>query len=219
VKTPSLAALAATLAVSAALPCGAQPAPNRPARPAKPAKLAKPAPADWLEIRNWPAYPGAEVVQQVFLSGEQLKQLAGQIPPEAQPYLRGLKQAAILGYRLPETTVIKDVIAFYEPRALAAGYKLLSKDLSDPGEASAAYVGPHGGTLVVSVDSEGDTGRLLEIVSVKGPIGGLAALGKAMKKGGGPSTKPAPASPNRTRGSSGTAPSPAAPSQPSSNAS
>jgi hypothetical protein len=196
--------------LSAALPGGAQPVTNRPARPAKPAKLAKPAPpADWLEIRNWPAYPGAELVKQVFLSGEQLKQLAGQAPSDAQPHLRGLKQAAILGYRLAETAVIKDVIAFYEPRVLAAGYKLLQKDLSEPGEASAAYVGPNGGTLVVTVESEGEPGRLLEIVSVKGAIGGLAALSKAMKKRGGRTSEPAPASSGRTGRRSGAAARPA----------
>jgi hypothetical protein len=196
VKTLSLAALAATLALTAALPCGAQPAQNRPARSAKPAAPAKPAPSDWLEIRKWPAYPGAELVQQVFLTGEQIKQLAGQVPPDVQPYLRDLKQAAVLGYRLSQTAVIKDVIAFYEPRVLAAGYKVLVKDLSDPGDASAAYTGPHGGTLVVSVDSEGEPGRLLEIVSVKGSLAGLVALGKAMEKGGSPSAKPAPAPPH-----------------------
>jgi hypothetical protein len=219
-KIRSLVALAATLALSAALSGGAQPAPSRPGRPAKPATLAKPAPpTDWLDIQKWPAYPGAELVQQVSLSGEQLKQLAGLIPPEAQPYLRGLKQAAILSYRLPETVVMKDVIAFYEPRVLASGYKILEKDLSDPGDVSATYVGQHSGTLVVSVESEGDKSRMLEIVSVKGPVGSLAALGKAMKKGGGGSSKPATASPSRKRGTSGTAPSPPPSSQPSSSAS
>jgi hypothetical protein len=196
--------------LSAALPGSAQPVTNRPARPSKPAKQSKPTPpADWLEIRNWPAYPGAELVNQVFLSGDQLKQLAGQVPPDAQPHLRGLKQAAILGYRLAETAVIKDVIAFYEPRVLAAGYKLLQKDLSEPGEASAAYTGPNGGTLVITVESEGEPGRLLQIVSVKGSIGGLAGLGKVMKKRGGRNPEPAPASSGRTRKTSGAAARPA----------
>lgn len=184
-KTTYLAALAATLALSAASPCRARPSPIRTARRAAPAKLAKPAPsADWPDILKWPAYRGAELVQQVSLSEEQLKQLAGQVPPEARPHLRGLKQVAVLGYRLPDTAVMKDVIAFYEPRALAAGYKLLMKDLTEPGEASAVYAGPNEGTLVVSVEREGESGRTVEIVSVKGPLAGLAALRGAMQKGG-----------------------------------
>jgi hypothetical protein len=204
-KTLYLTALAATLVLSAASRCCARPAPNRGARRAATAKLAKPAStADWVDIRKWPAYRGAELVQQVFLSAEQLKALSGQVPPEARLHLRGLKQVAILDFRLPDAAVAKDVIAFYEPRALAAGYKLLLKNLSDPGEEEAVYVRPNVGTLVVSLESEGENHRQVEIVSVKGPLGSLVALREATKKGDSRSSKPAPASPSRTRGTSGT---------------
>ena len=74
-------------------------------------------------------------------------------------------------------TVPAKVIEFYEPRVLAAGYKLMSKDLSDPEDADAVYTGPNG-ILVLTVDNPDQGAREVEIVSVQGDLGGLAALSR-----------------------------------------
>jgi hypothetical protein len=189
VKTTYLAALAALLALATAVPCSAKPATNG----APPAK-AKPA-APRLDILKWPVYQGAELVEQVTLSESQLKAMASKIPAGEQMHLRELKQVTVLTYRLPATVAAKDVIAFYEPRVLGAGYKVFSKDLSDPGDVSTMYAGPKENFLVLSLENEGDSGRTLEIVSIEGPLSSLASLGNVMKKPATPGPKPAPTGP------------------------
>jgi hypothetical protein len=182
VKTTCLAVLTAVLALSTTIPCSAQPATKGPGRGDKAA-----AAAQRLDILKWPAYQGAELVQQISLSESQLKGLVNQVP--GMP-LRGLRYVAVLSYRLPTTAAMKDVIAFYEPRALAAGYTVMAKEF-DPGEESAVYTGPKENILVLSVDKEGEADRRLEIVSVEGPISSLVSMGQVMKRAGTRSAKPA----------------------------
>jgi hypothetical protein len=120
-----------------------------------------------------------------------LKALADKIPAEARPHFRGIKSVTVVSYRLPASAPLKSVIAFYEPRVLAAGYKILSKDLSESEEATAAYTGPNESTIVLSAENAGEGGRTLEIVSVQGPLASLASMGMVkMKAKGGEMAKP-----------------------------
>jgi hypothetical protein len=188
VKTNYLAALIALLALSTAAPSFAQrattgsssssshTASSEPSRDKASSVAMRP------DILKWSAYEGAELVKQVSLSESQLKALASKIPAEDRKHLRGLKYVAVVSYRLRGTAPLKDVIAFYEPRVLAAGYKLFSKDFSEPEEASAMYAGPKEAFLVFSAENEGEDGRTLEIVSVEGPLDSLASMGVVRKK-------------------------------------
>lgn len=147
--------------------------------------------ADKLDIQKWPLYSGAELIRQVTLGGDQIASLAGGVPPEAKAKLAKLMDVVVLGYKLPGSTDLKKVIAFYEPRALAAGYKLLVKELGDPeddeDEATAVFTGPEGGILVITASEEGKAKtKELEIVHVHGDLKGLAGLGALKDKLGTP---------------------------------
>ncbi|HEU4752656.1 MAG TPA: hypothetical protein VFU47_06070 [Armatimonadota bacterium] len=184
----------AVLAVALALPatagwCAAAKAKQEDRAAAK----RPPPPAPALDITRWPVYPGAALQQQISMTGDQLRAMGEEVPAEAKPYLGKLQGVQVLGYRLPETAAGKDVLAFYEPRALAAGYRVMVKDLSDDPEMSAVYTGPDSGILVLSIDREGQ-GRTLEIVSVHGDIKAMAAL-KGLKEKGPGARKPAPPEP------------------------
>ncbi|HTE21354.1 MAG TPA: hypothetical protein VK689_23570 [Armatimonadota bacterium] len=143
-----------------------------------------------LDIQKWPVYPGAKITQQVFLTGDQLAAMSQQAPAAERPALSKLAGVTVLAYKLPADSVAKRVIEFYEPRVLKAGYKIMVKDTSDPEEMSAVYTGPEGGILVLHVDNVQEGAREFEIVSVRGDIGGLAALGKLQQKASPPKAAP-----------------------------
>jgi hypothetical protein len=145
------------------------------------AKRAAVAPANRIDILRWPAYQGATLLQQVSLSAREIQALAKHGPAEARAHLRGLKQVVVAEYRLASGTELMPVVAFYEPRVLAAGYKTLVKDFSEPDEVSVVYTGPGDHFVVISVEREGEGGGTLEIVAVEGPLGSLAGVGDAMK--------------------------------------
>jgi hypothetical protein len=145
------------------------------------------------DILKWPAYQGAELLEQVSLSGSELRALADKVPAEERQNLREIKSVAVVTYRLPRAAPLKNVIAFYEPRVLAAGYKILSKDLSEAGEAVAAYTGPKETLLVLTAENAGEGGRTLEIVSVEGPLSSLASMGMVRMKAKGEETPKASA--------------------------
>jgi len=141
-----------------------------------------------LDITTWPAFEGATLTTEVNVDGEQLKQMGDAIPADAKPILGKLQFVNVRGYRLPKGADPKKVVAFYEPRVLAAGYKVLVKDFSEPGEGgSAVYTGPGGAILVLDVGDDGE--QELEIVSVLGDIKSLSALG-ALKGLHDPKEKP-----------------------------
>jgi hypothetical protein len=158
------------------------------AEPAQPAAKAKPAgstaPRHRIDILRWPAYQGATLIQQVSMSAKEIEALGAQVPADARGHLRGLKHVSVAAYRLPAGTPLRPIIGFYEPRVLAAGYKVLVKEFSDPAEVSAVYTGPGDRVLVLSAERDREEGGVLEIVAVEGPLDNLSAIGDVMKRMG-----------------------------------
>jgi hypothetical protein len=148
-----------------------------------------------VDIRKWPVYTGAKLVQEVHVGGDQLNAFAGnkEIPPDARKALEKLLDVVVLGYQLPDRAEPRGVIDFYEPRILAAGYKMMVKDFSDPKDSSAVYTSADGGLLVLSVENEDpEDGYKLEIVSVQGNLKDISKLGVLGKLGGAAAPKAPP---------------------------
>lgn len=158
----------------------------------QPARRTTQPPLRELDLGKLPVYPGAELTQQVSLTGEQIASFSAAVPEQARAALEKLNGIQVLSYRLAKNAVPKNVLAFYEPRILASGYRVMAKDLQDAGETTGVYSGPAGVLLVVTV-----SGPELEIVSVKGNLAGLAGLGglsglESLEKLGTPAGKPVP---------------------------
>jgi hypothetical protein len=127
-----------------------------------------------LDLGKLPVYPGAELTQQVSLTGEQIASLTSAAPEAARANLAKLTGVQVLGYRLAKNAVAKNVLAFYEPRILGAGYKVMMKDQQEGKEVTGVFSGPNNSLVVVSISTAGTPE--LEIVSVQGSLAGLAGL-------------------------------------------
>jgi hypothetical protein len=128
-----------------------------------------------LDLGKLPVYPGAQLTQQVSLTGDQIASLASAAPEAARANLAKLTGIQVLSYRLAKNAVPKKVLAFYEPRILDAGYKVMMKDLEEAEESTYVFSGPSNGLLVVSVSTDDDDPEL-EIVSIRGSLAGLSGL-------------------------------------------
>jgi hypothetical protein len=140
------------------------------------AKPAAKAPAGSLDISAWPVFPGSTLVQQVSMDRAQLTALQEQIPGEVREALSKLLGLQVLEYRLPANAVANRLVEFYEPRALAAGFKVMIKSMEAAHEANAIYTLPAGGLLVLNAQTPAKGERTLQIVLVQGELAGLSAL-------------------------------------------
>ena len=129
-----------------------------------------------LDLTKLPVYPGAEQTQQMSFTGDQLGSLGAEVPEKAKAALKKLTGVQILAYKLPKNAGAKKVLAFYEPRILSHGYKLMMKDQGDEkNEITGVYTAPNMGIVVISVSSDEEFPEL-EIVCVQGGMGGLSGL-------------------------------------------
>ena len=169
-----------TVLTALALPtagwCG--PAPKKPA-PAP--KAAPPA----IDIRQWPAFKGAVVKEQFFLSGKEIMAMAGPagVKPEETAALKGLGGLQVITYTIGVDIAPAKLMGFYEPKLLGAGYKLMLKHMDDPDDdepdAVGIYTHPTGGFFVIAVgtDDEAKTKTFeLTLLSIRGDFGSLAGL-------------------------------------------
>jgi hypothetical protein len=217
-----------TAAVALLLATGAQAAPRRQAPQGlrrragidAPRRSHRPVSRE-LDLAKLPVYPGAELTQQMSLTGDQLRSFGAEVPEKTKEALKKLVGIQVLGYRLAKNAVPKNVLAFYEPRVLSHGYRLMMKDQGgdEPGEITGVYTNPNGGLVVISVSSDEGFPEL-EIVSVRGSVNGLDGLGalgaleKLAPNGEKPAPEPFPTpkpnEPPATPGSNEGAPEPAA---------
>jgi hypothetical protein len=138
-----------------------------------------------LDISKLPIYPGAELVREVNLGADQIKEMVKNASDKVSPKtLQGLDQLGgvmVRGYKLPKDASAKAVLAHYESRILAAGFKQIVKNI-EKDEAVGVYVSATMGVVVINVDNEDpEDGNQVEIVSVLGDMKALAKLGELEK--------------------------------------
>jgi hypothetical protein len=128
-----------------------------------------------LDLGKLPVYPGAQLTQQVSLTGDQIASLTSAAPEAARANLAKLTGIQVLSYRLAKNAVPKNVLAFYEPRILGAGYKVMMKNFEEGEDSTYIFTGPNNALLIVSVSTDDDDPEL-EMVSVRGSLAGLSGL-------------------------------------------